>query len=201
MAECREIVQTASEHVRKAKALMELSLARTSKATRKASIGMSVIKMKAREKIGPLQEEAGDLVTQDIEKAEVLNDFLTSVFSGKYSSHTAQVAEGKSRNWQSEEPPALGEDQVKEHLRNLKVHKSMGPNEMHPWVLKELVDEVTKPLSITFEKLRQCSEVPTDWKKGNINPIFKKRKKGRPGDLQVSQSHLCAQQDHGADPP
>ena len=82
--------------------------------------------------MGPLWKETGDLVTQDMEKAEVLNDFFASVFTGKCSSHTAQVAEGKGRDWENEEPPTVGEDQVRDHLRNLKVHKSMGPDEMHP---------------------------------------------------------------------
>ncbi|KFW08542.1 hypothetical protein N327_04044, partial [Fulmarus glacialis] len=78
--------------------------------------------------------------------------------------------------------PAVGEDQVPDHLRNLKVHKSMGPDEIPPQVLKELVDEVAKPLSIIFEELWQSGEVPTAWKRGNITPIFKKRKKEDPGN-------------------
>ncbi|PKU38707.1 rna-directed dna polymerase from mobile element jockey-like [Limosa lapponica baueri] len=79
---------------------------------------------------------------------------------------TGQVAEGKGRDWESEEPPTVAEDQVRDYLRNLKVHKSMGPDEIHLWVPREQVDEVAKPLSILFEKLWQSREVNPHFKKG-----------------------------------
>jgi len=124
----------------------------------------------------------GDLVIWDMEEAEILNDFFASVFTGKCSSHTAQVAGGEGRDWEKEEPPSVGEDQVQDHLRNLKVHKSMGSDEMYPQILRELVHEVAKLLSIISEKSWQSGEDPTDWKRGNITPNFKKDKKEDPGN-------------------
>jgi len=127
--------------------------------------------------VGPLRKEAGDLVTWDMEKTEVLNDFLISVFNSKCSSRTAQITEGKGRDWENEEPPTVGEDQVQDCLRNLKVHKSMEPDEMHRRVLRQLTDKVAKPLSIIFERSWWSGEVPTDCRRGSITPIFKKGKK------------------------
>ncbi|GAB0186169.1 mitochondrial enolase superfamily member 1 [Grus japonensis] len=106
----RETIQAARDQVRKAKALTEINLARDVKDNKKSFYRYVSDKMRTRENVGPLRNEMGELVTQDMEKAEVLNDFFASVFTGKSLSHTAQVTEG--RDWENTEPPTVGEDQV-----------------------------------------------------------------------------------------
>ncbi|KFV19528.1 hypothetical protein N340_02998, partial [Tauraco erythrolophus] len=110
--EHRAIVRATRDQVRKAKVLIELNLARDIKGNKKNFYRYVSDKKRSREDVGPLWKETGDLATRDMEKAEVPNDFFASVFTGKSSSGTAQVTEGKGRDWENEEPPTVGEDQV-----------------------------------------------------------------------------------------
>ncbi|KFP41195.1 hypothetical protein N324_02651, partial [Chlamydotis macqueenii] len=82
----------------------------------------------------------------------------------------------------SKVPPTAREDKVRDHLKNLNVLMSIGPDEMHPRVLMELDDAAAKPLSMIFEKSWQLGEVPADWEKGDISPIFLKGTKKDPGN-------------------
>ncbi|PKU45464.1 rna-directed dna polymerase from mobile element jockey-like [Limosa lapponica baueri] len=80
----------------------------------------------------PLMSKTGKLVTMDKEEAEVLNNVFVSVFTGNLSSHTSRVDGPQDRDCRSKVPPTVREDQVRHHLRNLNIQKSMGPDKIPP---------------------------------------------------------------------
>ncbi|PKU38649.1 glycerol kinase [Limosa lapponica baueri] len=69
--EYRETVPVARKHIRQAKTQTELNLARDIKDNKKNFDKYVRDKGKTREDVGPLRKETGDLVTQEVEKAEV----------------------------------------------------------------------------------------------------------------------------------
>lgn len=61
-------------------------------------------------------------------------------------------------------------------------YKFISPDGMHSQALRELADIIVRPISIIFGGSWQWGEVPEDWGKANITPIFKKVKKENPGN-------------------
>ncbi|KAF4792131.1 hypothetical protein TURU_123686 [Turdus rufiventris] len=75
--------------------------------------------------------------------------------------------------------PVIQEEAVRELLRSLHVHRSVGPDGIHPRVMRELADELAKPLSIIYQQSWDTSKVPDDWELANVTPIHKKGRERR----------------------
>ena len=60
-------------------------------------------------------------------------------------------------------------------ILKLNVNKSCETDEMHPQILIELVDLVSKPLAFLLKKTMDEGCIPQDWKMAYVSPIFKKR--------------------------
>jgi len=179
--EYRNVVRACRDATRKAKVHLELNLARNVKDNKKRFFKYIGSKWKTRDDVEPLLNEVGALVTEDAKKAELLNAFA-SVFNAKAGPQKSQTLEVREVACRKDDLPLVKEDCVRDHLSNLDAHKSMGPDVMHPQVLRKLADVIAEPLFIIFERSWRTGEVPEDWRKASVTPIFKKGRKEDPGN-------------------
>jgi len=72
--------------------------------------------------------------------------------------------------------PIIQEEAVNDLLCHLNTYKSMGPDGIHPRVLRELAEELAKPLSVIYQQSWLIGEVPDDCRIANITAIYKGQK-------------------------
>ncbi|GAB0183681.1 mitochondrial enolase superfamily member 1 [Grus japonensis] len=94
----------------------------------------------------------------------------------------AQPPELEDRDGEQNEALIIQGEMVSDLLHHLDTHKSMGPDGIHPRLLRELAEVLTKPLSIISQQSWLTREVPDDWKLVNVTSIYKKGQKEDPGN-------------------
>ena len=67
----------------------------------------------------------------------------------------------------------------------------MGPDEIHPRVLRELAEVIAKPLSIIYQRSLLTGEVPEVWRLANVTSIYKKGCKEDPGNYRPVSLTQC----------
>ncbi|KAK4831532.1 LOW QUALITY PROTEIN: hypothetical protein QYF61_018134, partial [Mycteria americana] len=180
----KDVVRLCRDKIRRAKAQLELHLAT---ATIKNVSVNTLTKKGGLRRISTLYwMQGGNIVTKDEEKAEVLNAILASVFNSKSScSWGTQPPQLEDREGEQKEAPIIQGEMVSDLLHHLDTHKSMGLDGIHPRVLRELVEVLTKPLSIIYQQSWLTGEVPVDWRLASVTPIYKKGWKGDPGNYKA----------------
>ena len=66
------------------------------------------------------------------------------------------------------------EEGVTQLLKGLKPSKALGPDELHPRVLKELATELGPVFAHLFQQSIDKGEIPKEWSLANICPLLKK---------------------------
>ncbi|KAK4810627.1 LOW QUALITY PROTEIN: hypothetical protein QYF61_007364 [Mycteria americana] len=170
------VVRLCREKIRRAKAELELNLATAVKDNKKYFFKYISSKRRAKENLQPLVDGGGSIiVTKDEEKAE-------SLIAGPIVLWVPSPLELEDRDRDQNGAPIIQGEMLSDPLHHLDIHKSTGPDEIHPRVLKELAQVLTKPLSIIYQQSWLTGEVPVDWRLANVTPIYKKGWKEDPGN-------------------
>ena len=109
----------------------------------------------------------------------MFNTFFASVFNMDDGPRGSQGPELEDHDWENYQLP-VNPEIVQDLLLQLDPYKSVGPDGIHPRILKELADIITPSLLMIFEWSWESGVVPPDWKLVNIVLIFKKDKKEGP---------------------
>ena len=67
----------------------------------------------------------------------------------------------------------ITEDMVYNEIIKLSLNKSCGPDELHPRLLLELVDELSKPIASLLNNTTRLGVIPREWRRSNVSPIYK----------------------------
>ena len=121
--------------------------------------------------IPPLKRKNGKGVAQsDLEKAEEFNGQFTDVFNK--NEHTQVPLLDRSAPFMDD--IVVSKDGVIKLLKGLNPSKALGPDELHPIVLKELAAELGPVFAHLFQQSIDTGEIPKEWSLANICPLFKK---------------------------
>lgn len=169
--------------VRKAKKNMEREIANDVKKNPKRFWKYVNSKRKVKTGISELKYEDGDgthTSSTDQEKAETLSNFFKSVFTIEPPGDIPFVDNKPVSHVFMNNP--ITEEEVMNILDRIDTSKAMGPDGVHPKVIKEARDVLCKPITMLFNKSLSSGVVPNTWKTGNITALFKKGEKSDPGN-------------------
>ena len=118
--------------------------------------------------IGPIKDTNGLLVENDLDKAELFNDFFHSV----YISDDDNAPPFENRTNVIMPTPTFTRADVKRALSESKNSSSCGPDGCPPLLLKKF-PELCEPLCDIFNMSLVQGYVPAAWKVAHVTPIYK----------------------------
>ena len=137
--------------------------------------------LKSKTGIAPLLSDLKDATSlkfDDQAKANILQDQFCSVFTQEPDSDLPRFGERTNNSVDI----AITPEMVKKQILSLDTNKAFGPDEVHPKLLKELVDYIYIPLATIMNKSLANGCLPEDWKLALVTPIFKKGAKNVPSN-------------------
>ena len=171
----KEALNAATTEIRQSKRSYEQKLACNIKNDSKSFYAYVRSKQNVQDKVGPLEDSAGNIISQGFLMAEDLNGYFSSVFT-KEDISSFPVADAKFQGAKSDYlgPLVVTPELVAKKIKAMKDNKSPGVDGIPPKLLMETVEQISIPLARVFNLSLKEGVVPFEWKEANIIPLFKK---------------------------
>jgi hypothetical protein len=188
--EYKKVEKDVKNMIRNAKRKFEKKLASGNDGNKRPYFAYIKQRTRSRPTIGPLKDPDGNMVSDTVSMADLLNNTFKDVFTREGADN---VPEPETRRYKSEvRTVEFGIKQVKKKIAELRTDVAAGPDSIGPRLLKELTDQLAPALVIIFQRSMAEGIVPEDWKEANVTPIFKKGKKSCPSNYRpVSLTSVC----------
>ena len=116
-----------------------------------------------------INDDKGGVITGDAERANLLNDYFTSMCvddDGKTPAFDQVVSENL-------ENIHFTPETVHAAIKQLKLGGAGGPDGFPPRVFKKLAVCIKDPLSLIFTSFMSVGQLPRDWKHAVVTPVYK----------------------------
>ena len=120
--------------------------------------------------VGPIRLDSGRLTDSPSEMVEVFASSFASVYTKTCPPNPLphQCFDGTI------DPVSFPVERVQEALQNLDSNTAMGPDNLHPHMLKNCASQLAYPLHLIFTRSLNEGCLPSHWKSAMVSPIFKK---------------------------
>ncbi|CAM5145241.1 unnamed protein product [Eretmochelys imbricata] len=139
----------------------------------------------------PAKQPVGTLDDRDTKGAlkddKVVTEKLNSFFASAFTAEDVREIPKPEPSFVGDKYEELSQievtlEEVLELIEKRNSNKSLGPDGIHPRVLKELKCEIAELLTMVCNLSFKSATVSNDWKIANVTPIFKKDSRGDPGN-------------------
>ena len=140
-------------------------------------------KRKVKESVAALKREDDSVTVGGGETAEELSSFFSSVFTNESFGPLEEHCYKKSENYSeiSDFQSSFDVLDVKKELSKVNPCKSMGPDGIHPKIIKSLAND-SGFVEAAYRLFTTCAEnrkIPSEWKLANVVPLHKKGSRDR----------------------
>ena len=153
---------------RQAKRIYEKLLAKGVRHNKKAFFRYVNSKLTVRPEITELINENGILVDNEKEITNIMGKYFNSVHTPVSSEAMPNMEEMYEREINN---IIILKQDVQIRLEKLKVNKSSGPDDIHPYVLQKAARAISEPLTQIFRLSLSSGDCPTDCRSANVTLI------------------------------